>query len=260
MHRKFALVAAFVCLGIAAVPQSQPSSSPQPSPQPEPAQPSSGPQDGVTGGYVGVSPQQVRKSGLGEIGVSFLLKKDGSVDELRPLYDDPRTRQFVTAEHPELERMVLENIKQWKYSPFLLEGRPVEVRTGVALPFDFKNPAETLQGSLASSSAQNIQGTKLPMSLLWWCQIDEKEIIFMRVKDVQPQYPLMAKVAHLQGAAVLRFQIDKQGNVADLKGVQGEPILVQAATDAVRKWKYRPITVNGQPLEVLTQVVVKFHM
>jgi protein TonB len=81
-----------------------------------------------------------------------------------------------------------------------------------------------------------------------------------KIHDVQPAYPQMARIAHIQGDVVLQATISKTGSIENLRAVSGHPILIQAALDAVRQWKYKPYILNGEPVEVETQVTVKFHM
>jgi len=54
--------------------------------------------------------------------------------------------------------------------------------------------------------------------------------------------------------------IDTSGNVVNMKPVEGDPLLVNAAMDAVKQWRYKPYVLNGEPLEVETSVVINFHM
>jgi protein TonB len=75
---------------------------------------------------------------------------------------------------------------------------------------------------------------------------------------VQPEYPYLAKMARVQGAVVLHATISKQGAIEDLQVVSGAPMLVKAALDAVRQWRYRPYFLNDEPVEVDTQVTVNF--
>jgi protein TonB len=77
---------------------------------------------------------------------------------------------------------------------------------------------------------------------------------------VEPIYPPVAQQAHIQGAVVLAALIDKGGNVQSLQVVSGHPLLVRAAIDAVKQWRYQPLLVNGQPIEVETTVTVNFHV
>jgi TonB family protein len=77
---------------------------------------------------------------------------------------------------------------------------------------------------------------------------------------VNPNYPKEARKNHIQGDVLLQFTIDRSGNVADLKVVSGDPILIDASVDAVKQWKYRPYRLNGEPVEVETMVNIQFHM
>jgi len=80
------------------------------------------------------------------------------------------------------------------------------------------------------------------------------------IKKIDPPYPSMAKIAHIQGDVVLQATISKQGTIENLRGVSGHPILIQAAMEAVRQWRYRPYELNSEPVEVETTVTVRFHM
>lgn len=82
----------------------------------------------------------------------------------------------------------------------------------------------------------------------------------LKIHDVQPTYPQMARIAHIQGDVTLQATISKTGAIENLRATNGHPILIQAALDAVRQWKYKPYILNGEPVEVETTIQVKFHM
>jgi protein TonB len=75
---------------------------------------------------------------------------------------------------------------------------------------------------------------------------------------VQPSYPALAKATRVQGQVVLRAVISRTGTIESLHVVSGHPLLVRAAIDAVRQWRYRPYVLNGDPVEVETEVTVNF--
>lgn len=79
-------------------------------------------------------------------------------------------------------------------------------------------------------------------------------------KSVAPEYPLVAKAAHVSGTVVLQASIGKDGQIHDLKAVSGPPMLLQAALDAVQQWEYEPYRLNGEPVEVLTTINVVFQL
>jgi TonB family protein len=78
------------------------------------------------------------------------------------------------------------------------------------------------------------------------------------VHQVPPQYPLQAKVAGIHGTVVLQAVIAKNGSVKSVHVLNGNPLLTQAALDAVKQWQYKPSTLDGQPIEADTQISVSF--
>lgn len=82
----------------------------------------------------------------------------------------------------------------------------------------------------------------------------------MLIHRVQPEYPQAAKWIHLAGTVVLRARIGTDGEVHELETVSGNPLLAQAARAAVLQWRYRPTMLNGQAVEVETQITVNFVM
>jgi protein TonB len=75
-----------------------------------------------------------------------------------------------------------------------------------------------------------------------------------------PEYPQMARIAHISGDVLLKVTIDRTGRVTNVVAMQGHPILIQSAINAVKQWKYRPYVFNGEPVEVECTVKVKYHM
>src|SRR5438270_9695470 len=82
----------------------------------------------------------------------------------------------------------------------------------------------------------------------------------MVLHKVQPTYPPLARTARVQGSVVLAAVIGKDGAIQNLHVLSGHPLLQQAALEAVKQWKYRPYILNGEPVEVDTQVTVNFTL
>jgi len=80
------------------------------------------------------------------------------------------------------------------------------------------------------------------------------------VTRVDPVYPPLAQKMHVVGLVVLDATIGKDGSITSVKLLRGEPILARAALDAVRQWKYHPYSVNGQAVEVRTEINVNFKL
>lgn len=80
------------------------------------------------------------------------------------------------------------------------------------------------------------------------------------IRKIQPLYPPLAKQARISGSVVLQAVISKDGSIQQLRVVSGHPMLVQSALDAVKQWRYKPYILNGEPVEVDTQVTVNFTL
>lgn len=80
------------------------------------------------------------------------------------------------------------------------------------------------------------------------------------VHQVRPVYPPLARAARIQGSVVLQAVIGKDGAIQNLRLVSGHPMLAPAAIDAVKQWKYKPYFLNGEPVEVDTQITVNFTL
>jgi periplasmic protein TonB len=80
------------------------------------------------------------------------------------------------------------------------------------------------------------------------------------VNRVQPIYPPLARQTRISGTVKLHAIIGKSGAVEQLTVVSGHPLLVQSALDAVRQWRYQPTLLNGEPVEVDTEIDVIFSL
>jgi len=81
------------------------------------------------------------------------------------------------------------------------------------------------------------------------------------INKVEPQYTEIARKAHIQGIVILEAIIDRRGNVTDVRTLKPLPMgLDVAAMDAVRKWKFKPGSLNGQPVPVIFNLTVNFRL
>jgi protein TonB len=87
-------------------------------------------------------------------------------------------------------------------------------------------------------------------------QVEGARLIF----QPKPEYPPLAKMARIQGTVRLEAIISKDGTIQDLKTVSGHPLLIKAAIEAVSRWRYQPTLLNGEPVEVVTEVDVNFTL
>jgi protein TonB len=80
------------------------------------------------------------------------------------------------------------------------------------------------------------------------------------IKKVQPPYPPLARSARIQGTVLLQAEIAKDGTIQNLRLISGHPMLAPAAIEAVKQWRYKPYFLNGEPVEVETQITVNFTL
>jgi protein TonB len=80
------------------------------------------------------------------------------------------------------------------------------------------------------------------------------------VSKVEPTYPKQAKKAHVQGTVRLEVVIGKNGEIQDIRLVSGDPVLAKAAVEAVSEWRYQPVLLNGEAVEVVTEIDINFTL
>jgi len=87
-------------------------------------------------------------------------------------------------------------------------------------------------------------------------QVESARLIF----QPKPEYPPLAKMARIQGVVRLDAVISKDGTIQDLKVISGHPLLVKSALEAVQRWRYQPTLLNGDAVEVATEIDVNFTL
>ena len=91
-------------------------------------------------------------------------------------------------------------------------------------------------------------------------RVSQNVAVKLLVKRVNPEYSKELRKQRVQGLVTLSVRISKDGDVIEAKLISGRPALAQAAIDAVKQWRYKPYLLNGQPVEVETQVQVNFTL
>jgi protein TonB len=81
-----------------------------------------------------------------------------------------------------------------------------------------------------------------------------------QVYSIQPEYPPLARQAHVWGTVVVNAVIDEHGNVVQARALSGHPLLISAALKAVLQWKYEPTLLSGTPVAVEMEVTVHFNL
>jgi TonB family protein len=187
----------------------------------------------------------------GTVVLRVQISKSGDVENI----------QLVSG-HPMLAPSAIEAVKQWKYRPYLVNGEPVNVETDVTVNFTLadESPGRRVNADpiprVFSSSPADAAQTAVPRRV----RVSSGVAQGLLVSKVPPQYPHDAKGQGIQGSVVLSVTIDKEGNVANIQVVSGHPSLVPASIEAVKQWKYKPYLIDGDPVEVDTQVTVNFTL
>ena len=146
--------------------------------------------------------------------------------------------------HPLLVRAAVDSVKQWKYAPYVKEGVAVPVSSTVYVNFALLDP--TQPGDAPPTPPTIRLGTNVLAAKL--------------VSRIEPIYPLEAKQKRIQGEVMFEVTIDEQGEVIDVQVLGGNAILVGAAYDAVRQWRYTPILLNGSPVRARAEVSIRFQL
>jgi TonB family protein len=120
-------------------------------------------------------------------------------------------------------------------------------------PSTIASASDNRLSSLIASSAPN-----LPKPSLTTLRVSQGVSQGLLIKRVQPKYPQAALAAHTQGAVQIEATINKEGSVINPKVVHGDPVLARAALDAVRQWRYKPYYLDGEPVEIQTEISITF--
>jgi periplasmic protein TonB len=113
-----------------------------------------------------------------------------------------------------------------------------------------------VMGSILSSTPMAVPKVATPQRV----RVSQGVQAGLLIRKVQPAYPPLARQARIQGSVLLQAEISKDGSIENLRLISGHPMLAPAAIEAVKQWKYRPYILNGEPVEVETQVTVNFTL
>jgi len=180
----------------------------------------------------------------GTVILKIVIDKSGNVESL----------QLVKG-HPLLTAAAFEAIRQWKYQPYLSNGEAAEVETNVQVNF-FIGPKPAVEGVVDNSpggppALPSVNDPGAPKRV----RVSESIMQDLLLHKVDPVQPPAVRV---EGPVILKAVIDKAGVVQSLQRVTGQPMLVPAAIEAAKQWKYQPFLLNGDQVEVETTVHVNF--
>ncbi len=99
-------------------------------------------------------------------------------------------------------------------------------------------------------------GSQLPRRVVVGGVVEAAKLIH----GPKPEYPPLARMVRAEGTVYLQAVIARDGTIQELKVLAGHPLLVKAAMDVVKQWRYQPTLLNGEPVEVLTEISVTFKL
>jgi len=135
------------------------------------------------------------------------------------------------------------------------EPEPEEPEQAPAPASIATDSSSSVLSSLVNTNAVNVQ--KAPPQTVRLSQGVSQGLL---IKRVQPEYPAQARQMRLEGKVELQANISKTGSITAVKQLSGDGTLGRAAIDAVRQWKYKPYYLNGEPIEIQTQITVNFKL
>jgi len=180
-----------------------------------------------------VYPESARKAK-----VEGIVVLEAKTDEKGNVLDTRMLRSI-----PLLDQAAIDAVKQWKYEPMVMDGKPFAVIFTVTVRF-------TLEETRRSKAYEKFAAGAVRA---------EKNIPKL-IKEVPPVYPEIARVACVQGVVILGIKINEAGKVVDVIVLRSIPLLDQAAIDSVRQWVYEPYVVEGKPVPAVFSVTVRFQL
>jgi TonB family protein len=173
----------------------------------------------------------------GQVVVKVIISETGDVEKPEVISGDPV-----------LAKAAIEAAKQWKFKPFIQNGKAVKIATRIPFDFAFGENVSDIPQTITAAD-----GTKRAL-------VSEGISKNLLIHRVQPEYPEIASSHRVEGAVVLHAIIGKDGKIKDLKAVSGPEMLVRPAIGAVQQWRYKPFMLLGEPIEVETKIVVNFQL
>jgi protein TonB len=165
----------------------------------------------------------------------------------------------------ELTKPVSSTVAANKVSAPKDEARPIVIKSDASHSNAVSDaPVPTLSGIAANNvgALPGLMGStaSAPAPVLQTLKVSQGVSRGLLVKKVQPIYPTNALRLRLEGAIEIVATVSKNGDITSVKSLGGDPQLSRAAIEAVRQWKYKPYLLNGEPVEIETQVTVNFKL
>lgn len=191
-------------------------------------------------------PRDARENHIqGDVTIDVIVDASGSVESAKWINDGTSTL---------LSNPALEAVRKWRYQPTIVDGTAVPVASWIVIRFQLEDKpnVEILTKSENSTPAKKAEALKGPFKV----RVSSGVADGLLIHRVEPEYPGDVRI---EGDVVLQITINRHGDVVRATVVSGHPMLLTAAIDAVKQWKYKPFVLNGDPIEMDTTVTVRFR-
>lgn len=179
-----------------------------------------------------VYPEEARKQGLqGVVEMEATINRAGKVIAVKVLP--------AQAPQPLLEQAAVAAVRQWKYAPYMINGKAQAVIFTVTVNFVLSDIKED------KPAAETF---------------DQRP---KRISDVKPVYPEEALKQRIQGVVIVEATIDEKGDVVAAKALPGknpQPLLEEAALTSVKQWKFKPVIKDGKACKFTFTVTINFAL
>jgi TonB family protein len=195
--------------------------------------------------------QPVGNRSAGPVRATGMLNGGGEVLKLRTTVGKIRL-QFLDADtglRDSLIREQRERINRW-HDPDFLPVKSLEPGPGTAGPPPFEEKSDWLEGWM----------DKLEIVLLGGLREDPNDFLKRVIASPHPAYPELARRARIQGFVKLQVKVKTDGSVEVQRVLQGEPVLADAAIDALKRWRANPASINGTRVEIISTVTFNFEL
>jgi TonB family protein len=139
------------------------------------------------------------------------------------------------------------------------DGQPTSPKSSVTTQ-QTNGEAQKTKTDINSTEQNKTQPGQIAPPKLSPLHVSQGVLEGLLTTKVQPEYPQMARIAHIEGDVMLQAIVSKSGDIEYVRALNGHPILIQAALNAVRQWKCKPYKVNGEPVAVQSTVIVHFEL
>jgi protein TonB len=122
-------------------------------------------------------------------------------------------------------------------------------------------PALAISPSGSNDALANfVSSAPAPMPSLQTLRVSQGVSQGLLIKKIAPVYPPTALQLRKSGSVDILATVAKDGSIAGIRMLGGDPMFARAAIDAVKQWKYRPYLLNGEPVQIETQITVSFKL